>query len=232
MALNSILDDIAAHIESLREDGESTVEVSRDVLLALSSQSQCPLDTIAASVASCTRCLLHKSRTRTVPGQGNRRPEVMFIGEAPGADEDVQGLAFVGRAGQLLTRMIEAMGYTRDDVFIANICKCRPPGNRQPLPDEMAACLPYLRAQISILKPKVIVALGATAAKGLLNTTAGITTLRGSWQSYGGIDLMPTFHPSYLLRVPSKKREAWEDLQEVLRKLGRPIPAKESKRLP
>jgi len=184
------------------------------------------LDAIAKRVAGCTRCDLHKGRTRTVPGQGNPRPEILFVGEGPGADEDIQGLAFVGRAGQLLTKMIEAMGCKRDDVFIANIVKCRPPENRKPFPDEMAACLPYLKEQIALLKPRVIVALGATAVTGLLGaTTTGITRLRGNWQSFEGIDVMPTFHPSYLLRMPSAKHEAWADLQAVLRKLGRPVPA-------
>jgi DNA polymerase len=148
------------------------------------------------------------------------------VGEGPGEDEDIQGLAFVGRAGQLLTKMIEAMGYRRDEVFIANIVKCRPPGNRKPFPDEMAACLPYLKEQIALLKPRVIIALGATAVTGLLGSMAtGISRLRGNWQSFGGIDVMPTFHPSYLLRTPSAKNAAWADLQAVLKKLGRPVPA-------
>jgi DNA polymerase len=159
-----------------------------------------------------------------VPGQGNPHPEIMFIGEAPGEDEDLQGLSFVGKAGQLLTKMIEAMGLTRDDVFIGNILKCRPPDNRRPLPEERDACMPYLKAQIAALKPRVIVALGATAAQGLLNTEVSISNLRGRWHTLEGIDLMPTFHPSYLLRAPAAKKEVWEDLQAVLRHLGKPIP--------
>ena len=178
---------------------------------------------IAGEVAVCTRCALHSTRTNTVPGQGNPRPEIMFIGEAPGADEDKQGLAFVGRAGQLLTKMIEAMGFTREEVFIANIVKCRPPDNRPPTPEEMDTCIPYLKRQIAQLQPKVIVALGATSVQGLLGLT-GITKLRGRWHTYEGIDLMPTLHPAYLLRNPPAKKDVWADLQEVLKRLGRTPP--------
>ena len=142
----------------------------------------------------------------------------MFIGEAPGADEDAQGLAFVGRAGQLLTKMIAAMGYTRDEVFIANICKCRPPGNRTPTPQEMAACIPFLKRQVAIVRPRFIVALGNTAILGLLGET-GILRIHGKWRQFEGIPLMPTMHPAYLLRNPSAKRACWEDLKLVMAKL-------------
>ncbi len=180
---------------------------------------------IATEVAACEKCRLCKTRTNVVPGQGHTQPEIMFIGEGPGADEDLQGLAFVGRAGQLLTRIIEAMGLTRDQVFIGNVVKCRPPDNRTPMPDEMAACVPYLERQIALLKPKVIVALGATAVKGLFNDPKiSITRLRGSWMKYQGIDTMPTLHPAYLLRNPPAKREVWEDMKNVLTHLGKPIP--------
>ncbi len=179
---------------------------------------------IALEIAGCKKCALHQTRIQTVPGQGNaQRPEIMFIGEAPGADEDEQGLAFVGRAGQLVTKMIGAMGFTREEVFIANILKCRPPDNRPPTPEEMAICIPYLKRQIAEIQPKVIVALGATAVLGLLNLTK-ISELRGKWQTFEGIDLMPTYHPSYLLRNPVMKRVAWQDLQEVLKRLGRSVP--------
>jgi DNA polymerase len=154
----------------------------------------------------------------------------MFIGEAPGEDEDIQGLAFVGPAGQLLTLMIEAMGFTREEVFIANILKCRPPLNRKPQPNEMDCCLPFLKAQIALLKPKAIVALGGTAVQGLLKIEVGITRLRGQWHTFEGIDVMPTFHPAYLLRNPSAKREVWEDLKEVLRRIGRPVPVRKNAR--
>jgi uracil-DNA glycosylase len=179
---------------------------------------------ISLAVAECRKCPLHATRRKAVPGQGCLSPDILFVGEAPGEDEDRQGLAFVGAAGQLLTRMIEAMGYTREQVFIANVLKCRPPDNRTPMPDEMEACAPYLRAQIRLLKPKVIVTLGAVATKGLLGLTTGITRLRGKWLSFDGIQVMPTFHPAYLLRMPSAKRDAWEDLQAVLKRLGRTPP--------
>ena len=185
------------------------------------------LDAIATEIAACSRCSLALTRTNVVPGVGNAdRPDVMFVGEAPGADEDAQGKPFVGRAGQLLTKMIEAMGYTRDQVFIANILKCRPPGNRTPTPQEMEICIPFLIRQVRIVQPKTLVALGATAAKGLLRTNAGINNLRGRWHDFDGIPLMPTFHPAFLLRMPSAKREAWADLKLVLAKLGRTPPAR------
>ncbi len=181
------------------------------------------LDAVAADIAGCTKCGLHAGRTHTVPGEGNAAPEIMFVGEAPGADEDAQGRPFVGRAGKLLTKMIQAMGFERDEVFIANICKCRPPDNRKPESAEMEACIPYLKAQIALLKPRVIICLGGTATEGLLGLT-GITRVRGTWKTFEGIDVMPTFHPSYLLRKPGAKREAWADLQAVLKHIGRPIP--------
>ncbi len=190
------------------------------------------LERTAAAVAACRRCGLHAGRTQVVPGQGNPvTPDILFIGEAPGADEDRQGLAFVGRAGQLLTKMIVAMGYAREDVFIANICKCRPPNNRPPTPDEMAACLPFLKEQIRILRPRTIVAMGNTAILGLLGQ-AGISRLRGIWTTFEGIPLMPTYHPAYLLRFPTVKRDAWNDLKKVLKHLGRPVPAPAPKAKP
>jgi DNA polymerase len=155
---------------------------------------------------------------------GSRQAEIMFIGEAPGADEDEQGEPFVGRAGQLLTKIIEAMGLTREEVYIANILKCRPPNNRPPLPDEAANCLPYLLRQIELVRPKAIVALGATALRGLLNVESSISRVRGNWYLFHDVPLMPTFHPAYLLRNPSAKREVWQDMQAVLTKLGKPIP--------
>ena len=189
---------------------------------------QSRLGQIAARAEACQLCPLHKTRTRVVPGQGNESPEVLFIGEAPGADEDRQGLAFVGAAGQLLTKMIAAMGYRREEVFIANILKCRPPGNRTPLPDEMAACIPFLKEQIAVLKPKVIVALGATAARGLglMAIDGSISRVRGVWTSFEGIATMPTYHPAYLLRNPSAKHEVWADLQDVMKRLGRRPPTR------
>ena len=208
----------------------ASANVSKPVVLSGGSVSaDVGLKKISSVINSCKKCSLYETRTKTVPGQGAMNPDIMFIGEAPGADEDLQGLAFVGRAGQLLTKMIEAMGYKRDEIFIGNILKCRPPGNRPPMPDEMEKCLPYLKEQIVLIKPKVIIALGATAVKGLLNTTTGISKLRGSWLSFEGIDLMPTYHPAYLLRNPPAKKEVWEDLKTVLERLGRtPPPVKKS----
>jgi len=188
--------------------------------------SAAALASLAAEIAVCKRCGLHAERTNTVPGQGNPHPEILFVGEAPGKDEDEQGLAFVGRAGQLLTKMIEAMGLTRDDVFIANINKCRPPENRPPTREEMDTCLPFLKRQIGILKPKVIIAMGATAVKGLVTLPEGekISEARGRWLTFEGIPLMPTYHPAYLLRNPAMKRPVWEDLKTVLGLLGRAVP--------
>jgi uracil-DNA glycosylase len=185
---------------------------------------------------TCVKCShLAESRKNVVFGVGSLDADVMFVGEAPGADEDVQGEPFVGRAGQLLTKIIEAMGLSRSTVYIANILKCRPDtpgetsGNRKPTPQEMQTCIPYLHEQIDIIQPKVLVALGGTAIEGLLGKTTGITRLRGVWQTYRGIPLMPTFHPSYLLhnQVMSQKRQVWEDMMQVMEKLGMTISEKQ-----
>ncbi len=187
---------------------------------------------LRARVLACTRCdHLASSRKNVVFGVGSLDASLMFIGEAPGADEDAQGEPFVGKAGQLLTKIIQTMGLTRDSVYIGNILKCRPDtpgqrtGNRKPTPDEMQTCISYLHEQIDLIGPKVIVALGATAVEGLLGKTIGITRLRGHWQTYRGIPLMPTYHPAYLLRnqAPSEKRRVWEDMLQVMEKLGLPI---------
>lgn len=165
----------------------------------------------------CTRCkLAGLGRRQVVFGVGNPSADLMFVGEAPGADEDAQGEPFVGRAGQLLTKMIEAMGQSRETVYIANVIKCRPPGNRNPEPDEVAACEPFLFRQIDIVQPKVIVALGKFAAQTLLRTDTPITRLRGQVHELRGVHLVPTFHPAYLLRSPDKKRDAWDDLKKVM----------------
>jgi DNA polymerase len=181
---------------------------------------------LAATVSSCQKCVLCQKRKQTVFARGTGSSGVCFVGEGPGADEDAQGLPFVGKAGQLLDKMIEAMGLSRDEVYVCNVVKCRPPDNRKPEPDEMAACLPYLAEQLDLVRPSVIVALGATAVQGLLGTSVGIMRLRGNWKTYRGIPLMPTFHPAYLLRTPSAKRQVWEDLQEVLKRIGREAPAR------
>jgi len=170
---------------------------------------------IHAEIGDCTRCPLHEERTHVVHTEGNRKARLMFVGEAPGADEDAQARPFVGRAGQLLTKIIEAIGLKREEVLIGNVNRCRPPGNRAPMPDEAAACKPFLLREIAVAQPEVIVVLGNTAMKNLLDTREGITKQRGRFQEYQGIKVMPTFHPAYLLRDPSKKRETWEDLKKV-----------------
>ncbi len=174
------------------------------------------LQLIRADLGDCTRCKLHTlGRRQIVFGVGNPDADLMFIGEAPGRDEDIQGIPFVGRAGQLLTKMIEAIGLTRNDVYIANVIKCRPPENRNPEPDEVASCEPFLFRQIDSIAPKVVVALGAVAVKALLKSDAPISRLRGRVIDYRGAKLVPTFHPAFLLRSPDKKREAWDDLKKV-----------------
>ena len=176
---------------------------------------------IREDIGDCTRCRLHKQgRKQIVFGVGNPRAELMFIGEAPGADEDEQGEPFVGRAGQLLNNMIKAMGLRREDIYIANIIKCRPPGNRTPERDECETCSPFLMRQIEVIGPKAIVALGAVAAKTLLAINAPMSELRGQWYDFRGTKLAVTYHPAYLLRDPRQKKEAWKDLQMVMKELG------------
>jgi uracil-DNA glycosylase family 4 len=170
---------------------------------------------IHLNIGDCTRCPLHRDRTTIVHTEGNRKARLMFVGEAPGADEDIQARPFVGRAGQLLTKIIEAIGLKREEVLIGNVNRCRPPGNRAPTPEEASMCKPFLLREIAAAQPEVIVVLGNTAMKNLLDTREGITRLRGTFQDYKGIKVMPTFHPAYLLRDPSKKRETWEDLKKV-----------------
>ncbi len=246
MTLDDVLGDLRAYLEHAKEEGERDITVSAEGLAAFEAvpAATAPggrvqaetvarhpvsvddsLASVAGEVAGCTKCVLHESRTQTVPGEGSRTPEILFVGEGPGADEDKTGRPFVGRAGQLLTKMIQAMGYAREDVFIANVVKCRPPGNRTPQLDEMETCLPYLKRQIVLLRPKVIVALGATAVKGLLDDDKiAITRVRGEWRDFENIPLMPTYHPAYLLRNPAAKRDVWTDLKTVLARLGRTPP--------
>lgn len=179
------------------------------------------LEKIRADIGpDCRRCRLCEKRNKIVFGDGNPRAELMFIGEGPGHDEDVQGLPFVGRAGKLLTQMIEAMGLRRQDVYIGNVVKCRPPDNRQPEKDEVAMCSPFLLRQIDVIRPKVIVALGATAARALLQTERGIAQFRGEWMEFRGARFMATYHPAYLLRNPNAKGDVWKDLQKVMAVLG------------
>lgn len=190
------------------------------------------LDEIAQQVRQCRECDLGSQRTNAVPGEGNPNARIMFVGEAPGADEDAQGCPFVGRAGKLLDKIIVGMGLKREDVFIGNILKCRPPDNRDPRADEIISCLPYLQKQIEILQPEIIVALGAHAARTLLDTTKPIGQLRGRFHEYyAGLELppvkfMPTYHPAYLLRnySPDNRRRVWEDMKKVLAELNLPVP--------
>jgi uracil-DNA glycosylase len=187
------------------------------------------LSAIRDELGDCTRCKLHTlGRSQIVFGVGNPNADLMFVGEAPGADEDAQGVPFVGRAGQLLTKMIEAMGLRRDDVYIANVLKCRPPGNRNPEPDEIERCEPFLFRQLESVQPKVVIALGAFAARTLLKTDAPISRLRGRVHDFRGAKLIPTFHPSFLLRSPGYKREAWDDLKLALSEMGRELPRSSS----
>jgi uracil-DNA glycosylase len=178
------------------------------------------LERIRADIGDCTRCRLHKARTNIVFGVGNPKAELVFVGEGPGHDEDIQGEPFVGRAGKLLTQMIEAMGLKRSDVYICNVVKCRPPENRLPEKDEISTCLPFLARQLAVIKPKVVCCLGACSAQTLLETNQGISRFRGEWFDYRGSKLIATYHPAYLLRNPAAKGEVWKDLQKVMSFLG------------
>jgi len=192
-----------------------------DVLIGASSAPardgiESELAALERQVAACTGCRLHQGRTNAVFACGNPHAELMFIGEAPGQEEDIQGIPFVGPAGKLLDRMIFAMGLERDEVYIANILKCRPPKNRNPRPDEIEACFPFLKRQIELVAPRIICTLGRPAANTLLRTSASMGSLRGRWHRFEGIPLMPTYHPAYLLRSPGQKRKSWEDLKKVI----------------
>ncbi len=205
---------------------EGLVEISTQPESAFADPAQ-GLRAIREDLGDCTRCRLAKQgRKQIVFGVGNPRAELMFIGEAPGADEDQKGEPFVGRAGQLLNNMIKAMGLQREDVYIANIIKCRPPGNRTPERDECETCSPFLMRQIATIRPKALVALGAVAAKTLLAINAPMTELRGKWYDFRGTKLAVTYHPAFLLRDPRQKKEAWKDLQMVMKDLGLVAPAK------
>ena len=185
------------------------------------------LEAIREEIGDCRRCKLQKGRTNIVFGEGDPKAVLLFVGEGPGSEEDQQGRPFVGAAGQLLTDIIEkGMKLKRADVYICNIVKCRPPGNRNPEPDEVEACIGFVKEQIRAIKPKVIVTLGNVPTQNLLNTKQGITKMRGVWQEYDGIPVMPTFHPSYLLRSPGEKGKVWEDIKLVMKKMGMTVPTK------
>ncbi len=222
-------DQLKAHLEffeelgvdGIRREPEWRARVDADTsgaddFVPVFSSPDAALKAVREDLGDCTRCKLHMlGRRQIVFGVGNPNADLMFVGEAPGADEDVQGEPFVGRAGQLLTKIIEAIGLARGDVYIANLIKCRPPGNRNPEPDEAEQCEPFLFRQIDTIKPKVIVALGKFAAQALLRTTDPITRLRGRQFTYRDAILIPTYHPAYLLRTPSAKRDVWEDMKKV-----------------
>ncbi len=211
--LVEILETFKLQLTELKKDGIDFIPK------ALENTKQERLSVLESSIAGCPKCKLCKTRTNIVFGTGNPQASLLFVGEAPGEKEDQQGEPFVGRAGQLLTKMIEAMGFSRQEVYICNVIKCRPPSNRNPEADEIAACEPFLKQQLAIIKPKVIVGLGTYASQTLLKTTDAMSKFRGQWHSYDGIDFMPTFHPAYLLRNPSAKKIVWQDLQEVILKL-------------
>jgi DNA polymerase len=198
-----------------------------DIGRVMPASNKKQLEALHDSIRGCTLCKLCKERTQVVFGVGNPNAKLVFVGEGPGADEDKKGEPFVGRAGQLLTKMIEGgMTLKRSEIYICNVVKCRPPDNRNPEVEEIASCEPFLKQQLQIIKPKVIVALGKFAAQTLLRSDTPISKMRGKWHTYEGIRMMPTYHPAYLLRSPKEKRTAWEDLQEVMRELKIPIPEK------
>jgi uracil-DNA glycosylase family 4 len=244
--VESLLRDLRAHLSWQRDTSGAEVMGAKGAPLAataglravvLPAPSPAPalpaavpvarrrtLDEVRRELGDCRRCKLCAGRKQIVFGSGNPRARLVFVGEGPGAEEDAQGLPFVGPAGQLLTKMILAMGFSRDDVYICNVVKCRPPGNRNPEPDEISACEPFLRAQLESIGPQVVVALGKFAAQTLLRETTPITRLRGQWRTYQGMRLMPTFHPAYLLRNPAEKKPCWEDLKAVMAVLATSAP--------
>ncbi len=222
ISTNSPIEQIRLFLEQMNTLGVDTVYLPDSLIKQMKSKKE-RLDELDQLLKNCTLCKLCKERNKLVFGDGNPDADLVFVGEGPGYDEDRQGLPFVGKAGQLLTKMIQAMKLQRKDVYICNVVKCHPPGNRNPSPDEIVSCEPFLLQQLDIIQPKVIVALGKFAAQSLLQTNETISRLRGVWHDYHGIDLMPTFHPAYLLRNPNDKRKAWEDLQSVMSKLGIPL---------
>ena len=217
--LRDILSGLKSYIDLEKAFGFEECMFSISAIKTVARPSGTALDAMRKEVLICKACGLHKTRQNVVFGAGNPRAELMFIGEAPGQDEDIRGLPFVGKAGQLLTKIIEAMGLKRESVYIANILKCRPPNNRAPLPTEILACGDNVRRQVELISPKVIVTLGKFASQTLLKTETPISSLRGKFQSYNGIKVMPTFHPAYLLRNPEDKKLVWEDMQKVMKEL-------------
>jgi len=214
MDINEIISSIRKHIELEKLSG-----VEEYIFNSTEDRADMDLEMLKKEALSCAKCGLCKTRTHVVFGAGNPKAKLMLVGEAPGMQEDLQGIPFVGRAGQLLTKIIESIGLKRKDVYIANVLKCRPPDNRNPLPAEILTCEEYLKKQINLIKPKVICALGKFAAQTLLRTTDPISKLRGKFFDYQGAKLVPTFHPAYLLRNPNDKRLVWEDMKKIRREL-------------
>jgi DNA polymerase len=217
--LAEIRENFKGYLEYVRGLGYPGVALSDNTLRILESWDKRgmaeSLDMIRDDLGACRRCKLHTGRKNIVFGFGNPKAKLVFVGEGPGYEEDMQGQPFVGKAGQLLTRILRAIDLTREDVYICNIIKCRPPGNRNPDPDEIAACIPFLRRQLKTIAPRFICALGTFAAQTLLGTNTPISRLRGRFYAYEGIDLLPTYHPAYLLRNPSKKADVWQDMQRL-----------------
>ena len=221
-------DDLYRELALLRDLGYTHLDLTQPAPLSTPQSApgtppatgRSELDELAVIASGCTKCRLAGGRTQVVWGVGNPNADLMFIGEAPGRDEDVQGEPFVGRAGQLLTDIIKAMKLTRDQVYIANVIKCRPPENRNPEPDELDACRPYIRRQVELIQPRVIVTLGKFGLQSLTEKSFSISAVRGQWLEYNGIRLMPTYHPAYLLRTPAAKKDVWNDMKKVLAELG------------
>jgi DNA polymerase len=217
--LPEIREDLKAYLQYMKGLGYQGVVLSEDSVRILERWNKGgvaeTLDTIHMDLGTCQRCKLHKGRKHIVFGAGNPRAKLVFVGEGPGHEEDIQGEPFVGKAGQLLTKILRAIGLTREDVYICNIIKCRPPGNRNPEPDEIAACMPFLRRQLRAIGPGLICALGTFAAQTLLATKTPISRLRGNFYTYEDIRLLPTYHPAFLLRNPAKKADVWEDMQKL-----------------
>lgn len=220
--LLEIAESLKENINALKNTGVTYIPRTKEENVAtVKNENGGRLIDVLREIGDCRRCKLCNGRANIVFGTGSETASLVFVGEGPGAEEDKQGEPFVGRAGQLLTKMINAMGYGREDVYICNVVKCRPPENRDPEPDEIAACEPFLQKQLAIIKPKVIVGLGRYACQTLLKTTTPMGKLRGHWHAYDGIKFMPTFHPAYLLRNPPAKKEVWEDLQAVMEELSK-----------
>jgi DNA polymerase len=216
-------DDLRNELTLLRDLGFTHLDIRQPAAapaVVEDSEAKTLLGELEAIAVVCVKCKLAKSRTQVVYGVGNPNADLMFIGEAPGRDEDLKGEPFVGRAGQLLTDIIKAMKLTRDDVYIANVIKCRPPENRNPESDELEACHPYIQRQVEIIQPKVIVTLGRFALQSLTGKAYGISSARGNWLDYNGVKVMPTYHPAYLLRTPSAKKEVWADMKKVMEQLS------------